>query len=268
MRNIKQNYLPFAPWMSATTDKLPGIQPLGNAPLFWVDDAYSNQMSYRDELIRIKREEVFCESKAATQPSFEILEEVLKFVSAQKGFSVKKNLIKRLDGTEIKIGLDHPLIEAASIVQEDLLILEKNTDGDIEHNLIAGVLCFPAFWKLSEKFGHGLNRIHQPVSGYDYNIALRVQRMFDLIRVGKPLWRANWFIHDSPELFTPQSENKLSESSKDYKEGPFWVRVERQVLFKLQKSGSLVFSIHTFIVDSQSLTKEQISGLKKRSARK
>jgi hypothetical protein len=92
--------------------------------------------------------------------------------------------------------------------------------------------------------------------------------MFDLIRVGKPLWRANWFIHDSPELFTPQSENKLSESSKDYKEGPFWVRVERQVLFRLQKSGSLVFSIHTFIVDSQSLTKEQISGLKKRSARK
>jgi len=51
---------------------------------------------------------------------------------------------------------DHPLLEAAVNIQEDLCILQKRGDT---HALTAGVMCFPSSWDICQKVGRSISVI-------------------------------------------------------------------------------------------------------------
>ena len=72
-----------------------------------------------------------------------------------------------------------------------------------EHVLTGACLCFPASWALSEKLGRPLIGIHRTVPVYQEDLARRVQRMFDVIRVDQPLWRMNALVYANPALHQP-----------------------------------------------------------------
>jgi hypothetical protein len=133
---------------------------------------------------------------------------------------------------------------AALLVQEDLCILQKSGD---EHVLTAAALCFPASWRLSEKYMRPLIGIHEPVDSYDDNIARRVQRMFDGIRPHRPLWRFNALWYDDPGLFQPRSA--LAPRDVTDAHTARFLRSERQSLSRLPETDAVVFSIHTFVLD-------------------
>ena len=115
---------------------------------------------------------------------------------------------------------------------------------------------------LEEKINKPLSRIHKPVVPYDNKVAKSVQRMFDNLKVDRPLWRANWYLYDNPELFTPLTEKFSHTTRKEYFEGEFWVRVERQTLTRLPNTNSIVFGIHTYVVNKKDLNKQQVTSLK------
>jgi len=56
-----------------------------------------------------------------------------------------------------------PLVAASLLVQEDLILMRRDESG---WRLVAGSLCFPSSWKLTEKFGRALQDIHAPVPGF------------------------------------------------------------------------------------------------------
>jgi hypothetical protein len=122
--------------------------------------------------------------------------------------------------------------------------LQKQGD---EHVLTGAVLCFPASWTLAEKFMKPLVRIHKPVDSYDANIAKRVQRLFDGVRVGRPVWRFNALHYADAELFHPRTEDAPRED--DYEEQRF-LRSEKQVIMRLPETDAVVFAIHTFVVEA------------------
>lgn len=128
-------------------------------------------------------------------------------------------------------------------MQEDLCILHKSGD---EHVLTGAVLCFPASWMLAEKFMAPLIGIHAPVQGYDAGIAARVQRMFDGVQAGRPLWRFNALWYDDPALHQPRSAHARREET-EAETGSF-LRSERQCILRLPQSRAVVFSIHTFVL--------------------
>jgi hypothetical protein len=86
-----------------------------------------------------------------------------------------------------------------------------------------------------------------------------VQRLFDVLRPGRPLWRANWLIHPTSELHQPKHYSK-SEKPHEYT-GKFWLRVERQSILKLPVSGCSVFSVKTIVTPIAALPAEQRAGL-------
>ena len=131
-----------------------------------------------------------------------------------------------------------------------------------EHVLDGGILCFPALWKLREKINKPLSRIHKPVKIYDTRVTRSVQRMFNNLKTNNPLWRANWYLYQDPELFSPLSEEFSHTSNKEFFEGNFWVRVERQTLMRLPETKSVVFGIHTYVVQKQDLLENQVTSLK------
>lgn len=249
MTKILQSHLPLKPWAQAHTKRLPGTQAIGADDWLLRDDAFAAQMALADELLTQKRPQVFGATPQAQDACEELLRKILDWITRQPGYGRAGDTVTRADGITVPLGDDHPLITARRLVQEDLLV--HMPQGD-EHALVAGVLAFPASWSLHEKLGHPLTRIHRPVSQYTPDIAARVQRLFNGLRVDKPIMRANYLAYEQPDLFHPATEG----ARRDRGRPPRYCRVERQCLIRLPETDAIVFTVHSFVVPLDSLTED------------
>lgn len=228
----------------AALGPLPGTRPLDPAEWLLTDEAHAGQMALRDRLIREHRGEVIALDDAATPAAAELLETVLESLIGRPGY-VLGEVVRRPDGVAVPCDRADPMATLGRLVQEDLCLLEKRGD---EHVLTGAVLCFPSRWMLAEKFRRPLVRIHEPVAPYDDNVARRVQRLFDGVKPGRPLWRVNLVPHHDPSLFQPVSETaKVRAEAAD---APY-LRSERQCILRLPRTGAVVFSIHTTLVRAE-----------------
>lgn len=220
---------------------LPGVAPLDEADWIRVDEAYAAQMAERERLIAERRNVVIALEPAAEAIAAELLDEVLNALEARGDFEVTGEAVVRPDGVHVAIERDDPLGTVGRLCQEDFCLLEKRGD---EHVLVGAVLCFPASWSLEEKFLRPLTGIHVPVDPYDENIAKRVQRLFDGVRVGRPLWRFNALHYAQADLHQPRRE-----ADRRTKRGKDFLRSELQTVRRLPKTGAVVFGIHTYVLD-------------------
>jgi hypothetical protein len=252
---ICQSHLAVAPWMDALSSRLPGLQPV--APGNWLqrDDAFNAQMAYRDRLIADRFETVVAGQPYVSPPERDLLAAVIAAVEDAPGYRRRSNTIIRPDGVSVGITAHRPLVVAARLVQEDLLMLEARPEG---HVLTSGVLCFPASWTLREKLGRGLLAIHRPVARYDVSMAQRVERVLTALQPGKAVWRANVLCYNDPDLHAPRREAEKRPFDPAL---PLYVRVERQTLLRLTPSNAIVFTIHTHIVPFARLTADQAATL-------
>ena len=238
MTGIFQTGLPY----DATEGRaLPGIAPLDLADWLLVDEAFAAQMVERKRLIGTGREDVLAvtpEGAAATQ---ELLDYVLIWLAEHApGYEVGQGRVIRPDGEVIAIDRSDPMGTLGHLVQEDLCLLEKRGD---EHVLTAAVLCFPASWRLADKINRPLTTIHIPVARYDAGLARRVQRLFDGVQVGRPLWRFNALRYADAVLHQPRPRVQPS-ANQPYP----YLRSERQCVVRLPQTGACVFSIHTYVI--------------------
>ncbi|MEM1389993.1 MAG: heme-dependent oxidative N-demethylase subunit alpha family protein [Pseudomonadota bacterium] len=128
------------------------------------------------------------------------------------------------------------LEEAASLVSDDLCILEEDRPGD--WRLSAGVLCAPTYWSLPERIGMDLGGLHGPVPGGDPGLSNRVGRIFTGLRPRRVLERFNWTVQVGAERFTPERPPITGAGVQD-----LYLRVERQTIRKLLHSKAVVFTI-------------------------
>lgn len=203
-----------------------------------VDDAYVAQMQYRARLLSEQQETVLYEPDTSQSARAEVLAEALK-IMPQLGFTVSDTHVTCPDDRVVAIDRSAPLRTLGHLVQEDICVLEKHGP---EHVLTGAVLCFPANWRLADKVARPLTDIHTPVAEYDENIARRVQRLFDGVQVGRPLWRFNKLRYADADLHQPQ--RRAGNAAM-----PF-IRSERQCILRLPRTQAVVFSIHTFVVRS------------------
>jgi hypothetical protein len=155
-----------------------------------------------------------------------------------------------------------PIEWASSLVSEDLCVLEKQQD---EWVFTAGSVCFPTYWSLPDKIGHGVQAVHAPVPGFAERLAPTVNKFFDKLAPGSVTGRANWSLLRSRALSLPglhSAANDRSESSDEGEASPsseipspppeilesnagheLWLRVERQTIQKMPQSGAIAFTI-------------------------
>lgn len=252
---ILQARLPFAPWTDPRSRKMPGVMPLDPDDWLQVDDAYAAQMALRDRLIAEREAEVHALLPQAQAAARELYDSVLPRLPAL-GFRLEQGAAIRPDGVRVALDPSQPLMTLGRLCQEDFCLMQEDAGG--EHLLTGAILCFPAGWRLDQKLGRALLRIHLPVGKYDEDIARRVQRLFDAIRPEQPLWRANAHFSGAP-LFNPLPEG-LARSETD--SAMPYIRSERQCLLRLPQSRAVVFSIHTYLVREDDLTAGQRSALK------
>jgi len=251
MTPVLQNTLPLPLWGDGMNSRLPGVQPLAPDDWLWVDDAFAGQMALRDRLIAKRHGDVLALHADAGSAAREALETLISVLHAGPGYEVSNASVKRPDGVGIMLDWDDPLATAGRLVQEDPCLVQKIGE---DHVLTGACLCFPAGWTLQEKMMRPLAAVHGPVAQYSADMSRRVNRLFDGIRAGRPLWRANGFLYDDPMLYAPFREASPRPKASD---NAGYFRSERQCLLRLVQTRAVVFSIHTFVVERQNLTPQQ-----------
>ena len=191
------------------------------------DAEFDSTVQLKKKLLATRRSEV-----VGLQPGGdEVAQEAAQLVSAWAGVELASS------------GID-ALVEASLLVADDLAVLQpvKSQDGSEQLLLNAAVVCCPSRWMLSEKMGHNMLAIHEPVAKYADHVGAAVDTYFQRLTVEKPVWRSNWIIQDHPALFQPQIP--LGPLVKTPNE--LWIRMERQTLRRLPKTGGILFTIRGY----------------------
>ena len=204
-----------------------GIFPVEISNWLLRDAEFDLTVQLKKKLLATRRSEV-----VGLQPGGdEVAEEAAQLVSAWAGVELASR------------GID-ALVEASLLVADDLAVLQpiKSHDGSEQLLLNAAVVCCPSRWMLSEKMGHNMLAIHEPVAKYADHVGAAVDTYFQRLTVEKPVWRSNWIIQDHPALFQPQiPTGPLVKTPEE-----LWIRMERQTLRRLPKTGGILFTIRGY----------------------
>jgi len=204
-----------------------GTFPVEIANWLLRDAEFDLTVQLKKKLLASRRSEV-----VGLQPGGdEVAQEAAQLVSAWAGVELAST------------GID-ALVEASLLVADDLAVLQpvKSHDGSEQLLLNAAVVCCPSRWMLSEKMGHNMLAIHEPVAKYADHVGAAVDTYFQRLTVEKPVWRSNWIIQDHPALFQPQIPSGPLVKAPD----ELWIRMERQTLRRLPKTGGILFTIRGY----------------------
>jgi hypothetical protein len=227
-----------------------GSQPLfriGLAPLDlrdWIepDEKLASYLAEKERLLAARRGDVFAAetgTEDAQREAWSLLTAHLVAVFPQVWQAGPEGVFVQPAGRAVGIDVQAPLISAARLVQEDLVLMRKGAEG---WRVAAGCVCFPSSWQLTDKFGKPIARVHAPVPNFGPGSrnAGMIERIFDNLQPSQPVWRLNWSLYPDDRLFhgdvstTVRRSPELSET---------FLRVEYQTLRKLEHSGDILFTI-------------------------
>lgn len=132
-----------------------------------------------------------------------------------------------------------PLWNCSLWVADDLVIMEQGPDG---YRLTAASLCSASHWRLEDKFGQPLARIHDPIPGFQRQLTPRIDRVLHNLHPGQPLIRYNWALQAGAALNAREMECAGVEV-----DSPLYYRTERQSLLRLPRTGAIAFTIRVYL---------------------
>jgi hypothetical protein len=246
-------YLPFADGKPFALRM--GLQPLPAEQWIEIDADFSAQLAEKRKLLAARHDDVVQTLPQAQPASEEVLKLLLDHLRHYHSdrFAFEGDTLRSVT-TGVMWDLAqslHPLEQATRLVQEDFCVLQADeaTNGGT-YRLTAGAVCFPSNWRLADKIGRALADVHGPVPGYAEKLAGPVDRFFRNLPADNIMWRANWLIHATPDLF--QSGHRLDPATAaaitpENAGEKLWLRVERQTLRRLPRSGAVLFTIRTHL---------------------
>lgn len=245
------------PYADGTSSFGIGLKPLGSEPWIEVDERLGHYLGEKHRLMARDRDEVWSAHADTRDSQMEIrdaLVDNLRTHPQQRWTCDPAGLVINEvpdHCAHVPIALDDPapLLSAAMLVQEDLCLMRRGEDG---WYLAAASVCFASSWSLKEKFGRTLDGLHAPVPGYSGQMAQRMARIFDNLRVGNPVWRLNWSLYNDDRLHHPHSHGMLKVADAGGRDPSSWLnglymRVERQTLTRMPISGDILFTIRIHV---------------------
>jgi dimethylamine monooxygenase subunit A len=209
------------------------IKPLDLKEWIEFDEHFDFQTQKKSQLLKTHRETVLRVLDGADEAAIE-LNELLRDHLVSIGRPSPTNATPQ-NGEEA-------LIQISSWVQEDWALMSANTPVILN----AGLICFPSRWSLADKIGLDSNAIHAPVPRFE-TVAKPTQNFLERMTTDKPMWRINWTIHDSNELFCPGPHPSATDLTRQNILSRTWLRIERQTLRRLPQTKAIAFSIRTYL---------------------
>mgnify|MGYP001259442104 CR=1 FL=1 len=237
-----------------------GLKPLDPQDWIEVDALLDVYLAEKDRLYAEMPEKVFMAEPGTEEGQREVLDGLTGFLPARFPDIYRRDgaamTISGPEGPDRLVRLDaeeSSLKTASRLVQEDLVLMRKGAEG---WRLVAASLCFPSSWSLAEKFGKPIHEIHAPVPdfGPGTRSAELIERMFDRLQ-GQAVWRLNWSLAAEPSLYLPLSQvGREARAGERHFRFPgtdpvacAFIRVERQTLRKMPRSGDILFTIRIHV---------------------
>jgi hypothetical protein len=224
------------PWEEAADFRI-GLRPIPEDA--WLEGGEVDPARRKDPLYAQARPLVWGEMEGSRPAQAEVLE-----------------LLETALGPARRSAALPPLQAAARRVPDDLCLME-NRDG--LWRLTALSLCAGSFFTAEEVLGKSLAELHGPVTGFAERFLMRVQRIFDGLRSGLILERRNWTVLNSDALHTPSSapiRARIGEIAPARAGEALRLRVERQTLRRLPRTGGALFTIRVWLAPLESLAEE------------
>jgi dimethylamine monooxygenase subunit A len=211
-----------------------GLRPI--APAEWLEGGEADPAARKDALMAERPGLVWAETPASRPGQSEVLE-----------------LVEAALGPAASPPGQPPLYAAARRVPDDLCLMEK-LDG--QWRLTALSLSAGSFFTAEAVIGRSLAELHGPVTGFAERFLVRVQRIFEGLRADLVLERRNWTVLNSDALHTPSSapiRARIGEIGLGEAGRALNLRVERQTLRRLPRTGGALFTIRVWLAPLASL---------------
>ena len=215
--------LPHSPWAETGGDFAIGLRPIPVAQ--WLEGGEADPAGRKDAVLDAHADLAWGELDGSRPAQTEALD-----------------LIAGATGP-IELAGRPPLLAAARAVADDLCLMERREGA---WRLSAAALCAPSFFTVPQALGRSLAELHAPVDGFSARFLTRVERIFDALRPGLILERRNWTVLNSGALFTPDSapiRATIDQISTEEAGLALYLRVERQTLRRLPRTGAALFTI-------------------------
>ena len=205
---------------------------------YWLEGGpdLNDQLKERVRILADNRDQVFQDElghEGAVKYFTEQLVENLK--KHHNDYQISGTTIKHSPtGIEVDIEKDHPFVQLAKVIAEDLCLLYSDNG---KWRLVTAVVIFPSRWNLLEKIGKSIDDIHIPVPGYDQALKPFMGDTFNKVRADRPVWRKNWSLHATSILHEPFYLEKSAQVEE------YWWRTERQTLTASADQKYLLFTI-------------------------
>ncbi|MEE4383207.1 MAG: heme-dependent oxidative N-demethylase subunit alpha family protein [Pseudomonadales bacterium] len=234
--------LAFLPWRSAR-GPVHGALRMGLAPIPEAD--WLPEPPDRDARLAARRTVLSAhpeQAHACPDAARPAAEEALALVAAHRG----------VDAPEAA----SPLLAAGTLVVDDLCLLEPGASG----RLRAGLVTAPSGWRLDRRLGRDLRGLHGPVEDLEARLGARMRTFLERLAPGRIFERGNWFLYDDDRPWRPD-DDALGRVPRVLDEAPavadhLWLRMERQTLRRLPRTGWLLFTIRPHFLPVHALATE------------
>ncbi|WP_185155425.1 heme-dependent oxidative N-demethylase family protein [Rudanella paleaurantiibacter] len=256
--------LPYFPFGDRFNDKM-GTAPLGpTEPLLEVDTQYRAEIALKrqllvavpgyyaqalpgSELAQWEAAELIMQQMARYYPdSFSFSQQAGQWLWSNRILGEATAIRSHEEGSLPTFPIDW----IGQQVQEDLLLLSGQ-----DVRLVAGQLCFGNGWCLDEKLGLPFWEIHAPINPIVTPMMQAAGQLMQRLPAGRTVWRLNWSIKASNQLdmssrrmpdLNGQLQQLLPALTPETVGDQLFIRIERQTLTRLPRSGSILFGIHTY----------------------
>lgn len=231
-----------------------GMRPLHQAEWLVIDRNLADYLGKKAEILAISPDMVFAEQISSRAAQSEIAGAIRAHLSLTcpeiYQFSGARADIAGFGA--IDTSRNPPLLGAARLVQEDLLVLERQDTG---WHLTAGALFFPSSWRLADKIGLRLDDIHLPVPGFGpgNQAAPMMERIFDHLPSGKLALRWNWGLHGDGALAQHPESGDALRFAEPHNPACVHLRHERQTLTRFPGTGAILFTVRLHVLSCAEL---------------
>ncbi len=240
----------YTPYDGSATPFTIGLNQLDPSQWIETDDQLGFYLKSKQEELSARYTEVFAAEPGTEDAQQEVLELLTDHLLTDHATTYHRvGNVMQFAGQSLKLdAVEVPaLIRAGMMIADDLALMRRKDTG---WHLSAAFVAFPSSWSLPEKFGQPMEGVHEQVPGFQGGSrnADLINRMFDNLREDRVVTRLNWSIKGNGALPQPVSKHVDNDPAvAGLQAMSNYIRVERQTLRRLPKSGDILFTIRVYV---------------------
>lgn len=249
----------YQPYLAGAFRWRLAIRPLDLDDWIQVGDDYDHEMDAKARVLRDHRDTVVALNDDIENDSAEVLHALVDHLVVRFPHQFARDgddIVNIRRGERLRVvprpggaWVEHPLVVAGRLVQEDLALLVER-DGRLVFG--GGSVCFPNRWDLRSKLGLTLAEVHDPVSRLNEQLQSPIDSFFERLVPEKSFWRLGWGVLDTDDLYQPMDGSAaepppLPDVGDPTTGDRLFLRVERETLRRFPRTHCVLFTIRTYI---------------------